>query len=438
MKRFVKISAAILLLIAVIYAGGIFYFQTHFLPNTIVNQIDLSCVSKTEIKSRLTGREFKIFGPNQQAQSFVLDQLGLHEDFVSEDFEINQNVLMWPLSFFKQDTHSIEVKRDVDDKTLKQAVDKMSFFSHMIAPEDARIVRKGDQFEIVPEVKGNFLEKEIVEKDIRSNFKEGKNELQLENLYQKPKITQEQLEPKKDQLNQLVSHQVTLKLPDGEQKIKMINFMDEAFNFSRQKVQGFVQELKQKYDNIGKTRVFKTSAGNEIEVKGGNFGVKINEDKTVAAIIDAFNAHDNQTFEPVYTSTAMNQGLIGNTYIEISIAKQRMWFYKAGQLVVETPIVTGNVNMGYYTPKGVWKVWVKERNRRLKGKNHDGSDYDVPVKYWMQIDYSGIGIHDTYYRGAYGGSIYRYNGSHGCINTPLKAVQAIYNGCEYGTPVVIY
>lgn len=50
----------------------------------------------------------------------------------------------------------------------------------------------------------------------------------------------------------------------------------------------------------------------------------------------------------------------------------------------------------------------------------------------------GVGIHDLTSRTSFGGDIYLYNGSHGCINTPLENARTIYENIEVNTPVVVY
>ncbi|MFS6998622.1 L,D-transpeptidase family protein [Carnobacterium maltaromaticum] len=58
-------------------------------------------------------------------------------------------------------------------------------------------------------------------------------------------------------------------------------------------------------------------------------------------------------------------------------------------------------------------MWNREPNAILRGV-----DYETPVKYWMPIDWDGVGIHDSNWQPAYGGNLYLTVGSHGCINTP--------------------
>lgn len=121
----------------------------------------------------------------------------------------------------------------------------------------------------------------------------------------------------------------------------------------------------------------------------------------------------------------------GKTYIEINIDKQRMWYYKDGKLLVETPVVTGMRN-SMDTPKGAFSIY-----ERVTDTNLVGADYVSHVDYWMAF-LGGYGIHDASWRSSYGGNIYTYDGSHGCVNTPYSAVKTIYNNSGYGTYVIIY
>jgi lipoprotein-anchoring transpeptidase ErfK/SrfK len=67
-----------------------------------------------------------------------------------------------------------------------------------------------------------------------------------------------------------------------------------------------------------------------------------------------------------------------------------------------------------------------------------GADYNTHVDYAMPISWNGIMIHDASWRNKFGGNIYKYNGSHGCINTPLDKVKELFDLIEMDTPVIIY
>ena len=117
------------------------------------------------------------------------------------------------------------------------------------------------------------------------------------------------------------------------------------------------------------------------------------------------------------------------SYIEVSITNQTLNYYENGELVLTSPVVTG-INNG--TPTGNFKVLNKATNVNLKG-----ADYISHVNYWIAFIGSSYGMHDASWRSTFGGTIYKYNGSHGCVNMPYYKVQELYNLVEIGTPVYI-
>ena len=136
----------------------------------------------------------------------------------------------------------------------------------------------------------------------------------------------------------------------------------------------------------------------------------------------------------MYTQKAWVQGKndIGNTYVEIDMGEQMMYYYADGVQKVATPIVTGNTSRRMGTPSGVNYVYLKQTNRILRGPG-----YASHVDFWMPVK-GNIGIHDAAWRSKYGGTIYQTNGSHGCINTPRDAMVELYESVEVGTPVVMF
>ena len=94
--------------------------------------------------------------------------------------------------------------------------------------------------------------------------------------------------------------------------------------------------------------------------------------------------------------------------------------------------MSGNAARGYDTPSGAYPLTYKQRNATLRG-----ADYATPVSYWMPFN-GNIGMHDATWRGSFGGSIYRTNGSHGCINLPKAAAKTIFENIEKGMPVLCY
>lgn len=120
------------------------------------------------------------------------------------------------------------------------------------------------------------------------------------------------------------------------------------------------------------------------------------------------------------------------TYILISIKNQKLWYYQNNKLLLTSKIVTGQKNE-YDTPKGIYQIRGKAKEVYLIGE-----DYKSWVDYWMLIDSkTQIGLHDAQWRSTFGGTIYKYNGSHGCINLPYNVAKKIYNTAPVGTKVII-
>ena len=121
-----------------------------------------------------------------------------------------------------------------------------------------------------------------------------------------------------------------------------------------------------------------------------------------------------------------------NTYIVISIGDQWLTYYSRGKIALETPVVTGNNGN---TPYGTYYLNNKARNVTLKGPPDD--PYESFVYYWMPFISSTHGMHDATWRWRFGGNIYTYDPSHGCVNMPLDKAEDLYYMVEIGTPVYI-
>lgn len=196
----------------------------------------------------------------------------------------------------------------------------------------------------------------------------------------------------------------------------------------------FVDQLAEEYDTYNVPREFVTTRGDVVTIEKGTYGNKLDRKAEAVYLEKAFKAGVEEVHTPVYEKEALFKGKddIGNTYIEVDMTAQTMYYYVDGELFLETPVVTGNIKTGHSTPAMICSVYLKQKNRILRG-----GGVPAPVDYWMPV-YKGIGIHDASWRNKFGGEIYKTNGSHGCINTPYEAVKSLYENVEVGTPVIMY
>ena len=124
------------------------------------------------------------------------------------------------------------------------------------------------------------------------------------------------------------------------------------------------------------------------------------------------------------------------TYIEVDLTAQHVWYYRDGEVYVDCDCVSGDVTKDHGTKTGCFPLAYKESPSVLTGGEGD-DEYEEKVEYWMPF-YEGQGLHDASWRYYFGGSIYRGNGSHGCVNIPLSAARDIYEAVDTGTAIIIF
>ncbi len=217
--------------------------------------------------------------------------------------------------------------------------------------------------------------------------------------------------------------------------------LDEKGNFvlNEEAVADYVQRLAREYDGYGRTRQFHSTRGDVITIEGGTYGSKLDQKKEVAYLMEhlldaGVHTGTPQSHIPTYEREAFCYGRndIGDTYIEVDMTQQKMYYYEKGELRLETDVVTGNMRRRMGTPEGVNFVYNKQKDRVLRGPG-----YASPVKFWVPVKGS-IGIHDAGWRKEFGGDIYQTAGSHGCINTPKDKMEELYDMVQIGTPVVMF
>lgn len=209
---------------------------------------------------------------------------------------------------------------------------------------------------------------------------------------------------------------------------------------NRESAAAYVAMLAEKYDTAGRKRVYHTSTGKDVELTGP-YGWQIDQAGEIDALIAAIRTGRSQTREPLYAKKAASRTSPdwGNTYVEIDLGSQYVSMFQNGDLVWSSGCVTGNVSKNYTTPEGIYSLTYKEKSRVLRGaKKADGTyEYESYVDFWMPFN-GGIGLHDANWRGQFGGTIYKTNGSHGCINLPPVKAKDLYELVYTGIPVICF
>lgn len=210
---------------------------------------------------------------------------------------------------------------------------------------------------------------------------------------------------------------------------------------NEEEVEKFVQEFARKYNTVGKNREFTSLSGKKIKVSGGDYGFAVSQDKEIKQLVNDLKSGKEIKREPVWAMSGFvdysQTDDVGDTYVDISLADQHLWYFKDGKKVVDCPVVTGN-RYQHDTPTGTFSLSYKQRGATLRGDNGDGSRYESPVSYWMPF-YGNYGMHDAPWRSSFGGKIFQGGGSHGCVNMPIPAAKKLFeNLAEKNVPVIVH
>ena len=225
----------------------------------------------------------------------------------------------------------------------------------------------------------------------------------------------------------------TSEVLDGETIHQWLVSDGQSVALDRDKISEYIKDLAFRHNTAYKKRSFQTSYGETVEVTGF-YGWRINQKAELEELAEILEAGEDTTREPVYAQTAASHDGpdYGNTYAEVNLTAQHMFFYKDGEKILESDFVSGNVSRGHSTPPGIFALTYKQRDAVLKGEG-----YASPVKYWMPFN-GGIGFHDASWRSSFGGSIYKSGGSHGCVNMPYAAAKQLFENVYAGMPVICY
>ncbi len=326
---------------------------------------------------------------------------------------------------------------------------------NMTNPTNAYVAKGETEFVIVPETEGNKLKADEAIEAIKDAIDLSQNEVVInsQECYEEPSVRSddETVIEEAAQLNSYLAASITYVFSGYTvvlDRTRLINWLKQDENggyykdadFWEENLLSFINEIETAFNSEPNTWEFDITGGGTVTIQGG----------TLAKSIDLQAEHDQLALEletgtvtertPLRKDITINHG-IGNTYVEIDITRQHLWAYDQGALIAETDIVTGIPTEDRRTPEGVYFVNYKAENVTLRGTRlPDGTyDYESPVRYWMPFN-GDIGMHDADWRneGDFGGEIYTFAGSHGCVNLPVSFTAGFYAWIQPGTIVVVY
>ncbi|KAF1304181.1 L,D-transpeptidase family protein [Enterococcus saccharolyticus] len=445
----------VLLVLVAGYSYRSVFYDTHYLPKTFVEGTDISNLTVAEADKKLqdsyNSETFTLTDDKKEWKKINKTEFGLQTNFTDKlkKIQSEQNNWSWVTAYMSAKKEHSLGNSAFDEEKLAQTSEKIkteldNLNADREPTKNATIAKGDDGFSITPEKNGTELDTAKIIDELKAAVSAGKNSLELESYKKVATVTADDENLKKEltELNNVAQVTGTYTINGESFQIPTENIMDwliyedGKINLDREKVYNYVSSLGDTYNTSTNSSQFNSTKRGEVTVPAGTLSWTIATDSETDALIADILAGADFTRSPISQgSTDSGSPLIGNTYVEVDLENQHMWYYKDGKVALETDIVSGKPST--LTPTGVFYIWNKERNATLRGTNDDGSKYAEPVSYWMPIDWGGVGIHDADWQPAFGGDLWKTRGSHGCVNTPPGVMATLYDSVEVGTPVIV-
>ena len=441
-------------------------YQDTFIPGVTINSIDAMGLTVEEVEKRIADKveNYTLSIEFREEKSESIEGSSFDYRYVSDGsakkLMQGQNWMLWGLGYFQKASHTVGEGISYDEKKLDKILSALPELAedNQLSPEDAKIVYENNEFVVKKEVAGSLLKKDVFKNGVFEAVNQSLTKVNAEELqaYETPAVldTDETLNANKDFLNANAKASITYTLMDGSSKVLDGNtFMtwmevgedgkyvknEEAFNAH---LTDYVAQLSSDYNTKKNGLTFTDISGNPRTVKGGNYLWIIDKDGEIEQLKADIAAGAVTSRNPVYASegSATGNGGIGNTYIECDLGNQTVYYIKDGAVVWQSNCVSGRMTSAdRKTPEGIYRIYAMQKNRVLRGEpREDGTySYESPVSYWMPF-YRGYGLHDATWRSKFGGTIYKYSGSHGCVNLPLSSAKDLFSQVSVGTIVVVY
>ena len=462
------------LLLAAIIGAFVFYYVTQsyqyndkFMIGTYVNGNDVSGQTVEQVEEDIRERvedsySLTLTFRDGSKETITPEEIGYR--YVStgevEQAMNDQNPLTWVLRNMGK-TVEIDVPENhtFDEAKLAEIVKAMPEFQveNVVTPTNAYLnITDKNEFEIVPETQGNAPIADAILPTLNELVTNSETEADLNDIkgsYETPTVTADNpdLVYQCDNLNKFLSTKITYKLPKDVTKtidrgmlINWVTRQDNGYYYLddttiHDNCAKYVADIAKEVDERHNSIPFPSTNSGTINLSCAEYGHVIDQPGETEALFKEIKECKSEEKEPLYSLNKNVDARFGGTYVEADLSNQHVYYYENGQLVLDTPCVSGTkYDSSRHTVLGLYSIYYKQRNRTLRGPMVNGvPSYTSFVNFWMPF-YKGYGLHDASWRGSFGGTIYYSSGSHGCINLPYNAAATLYEHTEVGTPVIVF
>ena len=452
------------------YVHGAQQYRDRFIDGISINGVDASGKTVDEVEALLkekTESEYTLDLQfrNDGEETLTAPDIGYEYQSAGKAEKLlrAQNPYDW-LSGRMGSTRNYQVDTSFtyDKEALKKSLEALpeSDPKNGEEPENAYLVLgSDDRFYIEPDTQGSIISPEGLLEAVSKSLDNGVSEIDVAAVpeaYKTAAVTldDELLNKRLEDLNSFLNVKATYHMTDGPDEVLDGHVLKDWIKsttvggktqyaldpvYIRVKADEYIASLAAKDDTELNSIAFESTKLGTVQLPTNEFGHRLDQEKMSANLYRNLMARKSFTQDPEYSMNVMPDIGPEGTYVEVDIPNQHVYYYVKGKLTWESDCVSGTEqNAGRRTPTGVYSLYYKQLNRTLHGPPRaDGTpSYSSFVNYWMAF-YKGYGLHDASWRSEYGGNIFQYSGSHGCVNLPKKKAAELYDILDVGTTVLI-
>ncbi|KRL74516.1 L,D-transpeptidase family protein [Ligilactobacillus saerimneri] len=449
------------LVIIVIGIGGFVmnrHQRTHFNRSVKINGIDVGGLTADEALARLK----KVQWSNQVyvGQTLIVTGKTTSAHISQADLPALEKIMQQQYSFFPHKVnHNYHLqpqqKNSYRENVLRQALQtKLEQLNQKRNPaQDAYAQLVNNKVTVVPARKGNQY-------NVAKIMQEYDHQLYQATIRLKKKIVQPvtatsaTVKRQQRKLDRLVDRQVEYTVVDKKHTITVadafskVTYHDGKYDYDDAPLRKLITKINNEQGTLHKRYDFTTPGGSTITVQNESYGWELSTTKARKTLSQALLTGKKQVdgrqdiYGLGYNTGGLGYGLdnngLGKTYAVISIAEQRAWLYRDGQMVQSFRVVTGNQATHEDTPTGVYYIMYKQSPSVLRGYAANRGKYEQKVSYWAQFTDSGCGFHDAGWRKDWSPKAYLNYGSGGCANTQPAEMAKAYGNLVQNEPVIVY
>lgn len=444
--------------VGIVYLMVAFYYNDRFMPNSTIAGKDVNAMTVDEVN--------KMLMDGNEKYSVTLNFAdGKKEVINGDDFDYcydyseslnkimaSQNKFEWPYYALYKSQYEASGEAKYDEGKVISLLSNLDEYANGYDNSEAivKIDNRVNHFTLRDDRKPEFNEASATD-DVLKCISSSADTCDLTSDYDEPSVSDAQQKTLENwaNLENVQKAQVTLS-DDGIELVidkhvfstwiktnsQNLPVFDSSGNvlIDDNKVDEYIKVISETFGTDGMDRKWEKYKGGTVLIPCTWDGYIVDEEAEKEALLKTILSGKTETRKPKYSQEGNGHGNaeVGDTYVEVDLSGQKMYYFENGKLKLESDVVSGCKRYHHDTPSMITRIYFMQEGRTLRGEN-----YATFVYYWMAF-YNHYGLHDATWRKKFGNDIYLTDGSHGCVNLPKDVAGELYGMVEVGTPVVLY